>query len=95
MFIIRDLRQAGRHLYDPNHHLQNSYKMTQFLDLPLEILPVIFENILKPHHITTICLVNKTFHEFAIPRLYDRASIYSWQREGKTKVITHLHVPPE
>ncbi|KAF9460431.1 hypothetical protein BDZ94DRAFT_1169804 [Collybia nuda] len=61
--------------------------MTQFLDLPPEILPVIFDNILKPHHITSICLVSKTFYEFSIRRLYERASIYSWQRDGKTKVI--------
>jgi hypothetical protein len=70
----------------------SNLEMVQFLDLPLEILPIIFENILKPHHLMSICLVNKAFHEFAIPRLYERASIYSWQRESKAKVAPSVSV---
>lgn len=57
----------------------------QFLDLPLELLPEIVQCIVKPHHLAQLCLVNKTFHLFAAPRLYERVYIYSWHREGKNK----------
>ncbi|KIM41347.1 hypothetical protein M413DRAFT_146971 [Hebeloma cylindrosporum] len=58
-----------------------------FLDLPLEILPEILEYVVKPQHLATVCLVNKTFNPFATRRLYERISIYSWHKEGKVKVI--------
>ncbi|KAF8902526.1 hypothetical protein CPB84DRAFT_1814867 [Gymnopilus junonius] len=58
-----------------------------FLDLPIELLPEILEHVIKPQHLASACLVDKTFRSFATPRLYDRISIYSWHREGKVKVI--------
>jgi len=57
-----------------------------FVDLPLEILPEILEYVVKPQHLAATCLVNKTFNPFATTRLYGRISIYSWHKEGKTKV---------
>jgi len=57
-----------------------------FLDLPLELLPVILSHLQKPYHLSSTCLVSKTFHQFAATKLYERASIYSWQKEGKAKV---------
>lgn len=60
--------------------------MAKFSDLPLELLPITLVNLLKPHHLASACLVNKSFHTFAVPWLYNHVSIYSWHREGKIKV---------
>ena len=57
-----------------------------FLDLPLEILPEIFSHIVKPQHLAYLCLVNNSFRTFAVSKLYERVSIYSWHKEGKSKV---------
>ncbi|KAL4071711.1 hypothetical protein J3A83DRAFT_4358163 [Scleroderma citrinum] len=46
--------------------------MAQFLDIPVELLPIIFSFVLKPHYLTVLCLVNKTFNVFATPVLYGR-----------------------
>jgi hypothetical protein len=64
--------------------------MVSFYDLPLELLPVILSHLLKPPHLASTCLVSKTFHQFAAPQLYDRVSIYSWQRAGKAKVNSYF-----
>ncbi|KAF9484062.1 hypothetical protein BDN70DRAFT_872961 [Pholiota conissans] len=59
----------------------------QFLDFPIEILPEIIDHLAKPQHLAHLCLVNKTFRPFATSQLYQKVYIYSWHREGKTKVI--------
>ena len=65
--------------------------MTGFLDLPVELLPLILQYIIRPSHIAALCLVNRYFHAFAIPQLYERAFIYAWHTDGKTKVrITQI-----
>ncbi|KAF5371581.1 hypothetical protein D9758_003430 [Tetrapyrgos nigripes] len=61
--------------------------MTEFIDLPVELLPVILSFIPNPRSLTHTCLVNKVFYQFAVPRLYERISIYSWQKHGKERVI--------
>ncbi|KII93204.1 hypothetical protein PLICRDRAFT_151711 [Plicaturopsis crispa FD-325 SS-3] len=61
--------------------------LTQFLDLPVELLPLIFRHILKSQHLASTCLVNKSFHTFATPLLYERAYIFAWHKNGKSKVI--------
>ena len=58
----------------------------KFSDLPLELLPIIFAHLIKPHHLALACLVNKPFQTFAVPWLYSHVSIYSWHKEGKIKV---------
>ena len=55
-------------------------------DLPIEVLPEILQFVVKPQHLVSMCLANKTFRTFAVERLYERISIYSWHKEGKTKV---------
>lgn len=60
--------------------------MAHFLELPPELLPVIFDFVLNPQHIYTLCLVNKTFGRFATPLLYRRVFIFAWYKEAKTKV---------
>ncbi|KAF9224884.1 hypothetical protein BS17DRAFT_827276 [Gyrodon lividus] len=60
--------------------------MAQFLELPLELLPVVFDFVVKPQHISALCLVNKSFNEFATPSLYRRVFIFAWYKEAKTKV---------
>ncbi|KAF8485575.1 hypothetical protein JB92DRAFT_3025887 [Gautieria morchelliformis] len=61
--------------------------MPLFLDLPVELLPVILRHIVKPHHLTLCCLVNKAFSVFTIPQLYERIHIYAWYKHGKAKVF--------
>ncbi|KXN87161.1 hypothetical protein AN958_09125 [Leucoagaricus sp. SymC.cos] len=56
-------------------------------ELPLELLPVILEHLPKVHYLTRTALVNHAFHQATIPLLYARASIYSWHREAKGRVI--------
>ncbi|KAJ6623654.1 hypothetical protein B0H10DRAFT_1786141 [Mycena sp. CBHHK59/15] len=59
----------------------------KFLDLPLELLSHILCHLARPQHIASVCLVNKVFHQFGVPRLYERVSIYSWHKHGKAKVV--------
>jgi hypothetical protein len=61
--------------------------MTHFIDLPLELLPLILSFIPNPRSLTHTCLVNKVFYQFSVPRLYERISIYSWHKHGKERVI--------
>ncbi|KAG7451596.1 uncharacterized protein BT62DRAFT_942611 [Guyanagaster necrorhizus] len=58
-----------------------------FLDLPLDILPLILSHLQNTHHLALTCCVNKIFYQFAAPRLYERISIYSWHKHRKTKVL--------
>ncbi|KAF9011769.1 hypothetical protein BDQ17DRAFT_1344798 [Cyathus striatus] len=61
--------------------------MTEFTNLPLELLPCVLYHLQKSHHLTSTCLVSKIFYQFSVPELYRRASIYSWHREAKIKVV--------
>ena len=45
------------------------------MELPVDILPEILSFLAKPSHLASACLVNKTFHKFAVRQLYDRISI--------------------
>ncbi|EKM78334.1 hypothetical protein AGABI1DRAFT_75876 [Agaricus bisporus var. burnettii JB137-S8] len=56
-------------------------------DLPPEILPEILRHLPKVHHLTRTALVDHLFYQATIPELYKRASIYSWHKEGKLKVL--------
>ena len=59
--------------------------MVEFNDLPIEIIPVITRQLLRPHHLATASLVNRSFYTYTIPLLYERASIFAWHRESKVK----------
>ncbi|EGO01171.1 hypothetical protein SERLA73DRAFT_179271 [Serpula lacrymans var. lacrymans S7.3] len=61
--------------------------MPDFIDLPLEFLPLIFENIAKPQHLSACSLVNRAFNTFATPRLYERIFIFAWHKGAKLKVV--------
>ncbi|KAJ7758250.1 hypothetical protein B0H16DRAFT_1313889 [Mycena metata] len=60
----------------------------EFLDLPLELLTQILSHLAQPKHLAYACRVNKTFHEFGVSRLYERASIYSWHKHAKARVVS-------
>lgn len=60
--------------------------MAYFLQLPLELLPIIFDFVLRPQHVSKLCLVNKSFNKFATPLLYRRVFVFAWYKEAKTKV---------
>ncbi|KAF6757357.1 hypothetical protein DFP72DRAFT_745982, partial [Ephemerocybe angulata] len=59
-------------------------------DLPIDILPLILAFVVKSSHLAAGALVDKTWNEFATPRLYERVSIFSWHKDAKTKVCTHF-----
>ncbi|KAG2134800.1 hypothetical protein DEU56DRAFT_404161 [Suillus clintonianus] len=61
--------------------------MVRFVDIPLELLPLIFDSVVRAQHLAFLSLVNKSFNEFAIPRLYQRVYIYAWHTEAKSKVV--------
>ena len=63
----------------------------QFNDLPLELLPVVVQHLLRPSHLATACLVNKAFYTFAVPLLYERVFISAWHKEGKAKVSSDFN----
>ncbi|KAH9000676.1 hypothetical protein EDB86DRAFT_3063837 [Lactarius hatsudake] len=60
--------------------------MALFSDLPLDLLPLIVANLLDPVDVASLCLVNHTFRTFSVPKLYERISIYAWQRSSKLRV---------
>lgn len=68
------------------NYLQVNFVMAIFTDLPVELLPLVFDFVIKPYHLAQCCLVNKTFTSFAIPQLYKRIYIYAWHKDGKIKV---------
>ncbi|KAJ7246099.1 hypothetical protein B0H12DRAFT_1187360 [Mycena haematopus] len=59
----------------------------EFLDLPLELLSQILVHLPRVQHLAAACRVNKTFYDFGVSRLYERASIYSWHKNAKVKVV--------
>ncbi|EIM87235.1 uncharacterized protein STEHIDRAFT_168052 [Stereum hirsutum FP-91666 SS1] len=60
--------------------------MAQLHDLPLELLPLIIQHLLKASHLASVCLVNHAFNDFAVPMLYERLVIYPWYKDAKIKV---------
>ncbi|OCB90530.1 hypothetical protein A7U60_g2264 [Sanghuangporus baumii] len=81
-----------------------SFKLMLFVDLPVEVLPLIIQHVLRPSHLVQLCLVNKDFHESTVPVLYERPAIYAWYREAKNRVgilsvpsftASEVHVQPE
>lgn len=61
--------------------------MIAFVDLPLELLPAIFDFIVSPPHLGSLCLVNRSFNEFAIQRLYQRIYCYAWHNNAKVDIV--------
>ncbi|KAJ6462586.1 hypothetical protein C8R45DRAFT_1220543 [Mycena sanguinolenta] len=59
----------------------------EFSDLPLELLSQILFHLPRVQHLASACRVNKTFYDFGVSRLYERASIYSWHKHAKVKVV--------
>ena len=63
--------------------------MARFLDIPLELLPIVFNFVLKPKHLAALCLVNRAFNTFATPFLYHCVRIFSWHPDAKSKVTSY------
>ncbi|TFY69886.1 hypothetical protein EVG20_g2955 [Dentipellis fragilis] len=66
--------------------------MAEFTDLPLEILPLIVQHIVKASHLAALCLVNRSFHAFAVPLLYERIVIFPWYKDAKTRVRSFTRI---
>ncbi|KAI0041912.1 hypothetical protein FA95DRAFT_1548149 [Auriscalpium vulgare] len=61
--------------------------MANFLDVPVELIPLILDHVLKASHLAAICLINHSFYVFAVSRLYSHVSIYPWYHNAKTRVM--------
>ncbi|OAX42235.1 hypothetical protein K503DRAFT_734074 [Rhizopogon vinicolor AM-OR11-026] len=61
--------------------------MVAFLDLPLELLPVIFNSVVSPPHLGSLCLVNNSFNQFAIQKLYQHIYCYAWHNNSKVVLL--------
>lgn len=59
--------------------------MAQFSDIPAEIIAIIARQLLRPHYLANVSQVNRPFHAYATPLLYERTSIFAWHRESKKK----------
>ncbi|KAJ4490197.1 hypothetical protein J3R30DRAFT_3279097 [Lentinula aciculospora] len=66
--------------------------MIKFLDLPLDLLPIIFYHLTLPQDLQEVCLVNKIFNRFATPKLYEQIRIYSWHKQSKEKANISRHL---
>ncbi|KAF9645469.1 hypothetical protein BDM02DRAFT_3181243 [Thelephora ganbajun] len=70
--------------------------MTAFNDLPLELLPGIAQNVVKPKSLASFCLVNKIFCEFTRPFLYHTIAIFPWHHKEKIiRLFRTLSSSPE
>lgn len=58
------------------------------MDIPLELLIVIFDFVLNPSHLAAFCLVNRAFNQFATPVLYRHIHIFPWYKYSKLKVFS-------
>lgn len=58
--------------------------MATFDDLPLEVLPIIVQNIVQPRILASFCLVNKALCVFTQPFLYHTIAV--WHRDHEEKV---------
>ncbi|KDQ56764.1 hypothetical protein JAAARDRAFT_36253 [Jaapia argillacea MUCL 33604] len=61
--------------------------MACFLELPVELLPIIVQFVVKPSHLALVCQTNKVFYRYAIPCLYERVLVFPWHRDGKSRVV--------
>lgn len=66
----------------------------EFLDLPLDLLAVIFRHVPGPHDLTVLARVNKAFHSFALPFLYAEITVYQRHNEWKNKVRSRNQLGP-
>jgi len=65
--------------------------MPTFNNLPLELLPVIVQNIVNPESLALFCLVSKAFCDFTRPFLYNTITVFPWNQ--KEKVMERDHDP--
>ena len=70
--------------YEPLYH--GPPMNASFGDLPVELLPLVVRNVVRPSHLAKLCLVNKSIRVFATELLYGSIFIYSWHKEWKEKV---------
>ncbi|KAH8102069.1 hypothetical protein BXZ70DRAFT_1016133, partial [Cristinia sonorae] len=62
-------------------------KLAIFQELPLDLLPLILWQLVRPSHVANASLVNKGFYTFAIGQLYRRVFIYAWHANVKTRFV--------
>ncbi|KAG9031474.1 hypothetical protein FRB95_002720 [Tulasnella sp. JGI-2019a] len=60
--------------------------MSQFSDLPVEILPTILHRLSRYQDLWACCLASRIFYELATPVLYQWIYVFSWRKNGKEKV---------
>src|SRR5882762_1499700 len=65
--------------------------MARFVDLPIDLLPVILQHVVRPNHLAMSRLVNRQFNAFAAPRLFEQILIYAWHKNAKSRVNDFNH----
>lgn len=60
--------------------------MSRFEHLPIELLPLMVAHLQSPEHLTSPCLVSRTFYHFSVPILYKRIAIFPWHKFSKFRV---------
>lgn len=60
--------------------------MAQFNDLPIDVLPIILQNLMKPVHLASSRLVNRSFNQFAVSQLFEHIFVFAWHKQAKTRV---------
>ena len=64
--------------------------MASFVDLPIDLLPIILRHIVRPNHLAANRLVNRSFDAFAAPRLFEEILIFAWHKDAKSRVNDFL-----
>lgn len=73
-------------------HIQHTgtILMASFVDLPIDLLPIILRHIVRPNHLAANRLVNRSFDAFAAPRLFEEILIFAWHKDAKSRVNDFL-----
>ena len=63
-------------------------------NLPVELLPEILHQVIRPRHLASLCLVSKLFRTFAVEFLYRNLFIYAWHKDAKAKACPMVLLRP-
>ena len=69
------------------HWTNTTIIMARFLDIPVDLLPLILQHLVRPNHLAASRLVNSSFGTFAVPFLFEQIFIFAWHKDAKIRVI--------
>lgn len=82
--LMRLVKRCATYKY-PTSPLPSPF-MAPFTELPVELLSSILKHLIRPHHLTLSCRINKDFYAFGIRFLYLHIHIASWHKNPKHRV---------